>query len=438
MFRSWGAGILLCVGILAGQSVWAQEKAQEKVTILPSVNLSERYNSNVFMVSPSLLASGTKTDDFVTTITPQVVAFTDYDFGRANLMTRATFASYVRNPELNYVGVNAGLSLNLNRLVQKFDPNAGLQVFQGAMYAPVLPSFLGQSNPSSDGSGVNQASDQASFVRGLAAARQSALVLTSSIAASDRLTPRTTLFMNYQYDKATFLGNSISSTAPKNFDTSFQTASGGVRYLVTNNDNARISYSYAMTNYASGGGQTGANGKSFDSQGVSLGWSHVFSPFWNGSVNAGGSLVQPSEKIYQTYGANIFYRGEFTTATMSYSRVISPSYTAISAALVSEVTSVAFSHRLGAFLSGGASASYSKNEFVTTSRESFHSYQANTFLAYRVEPWMVTSLNYGYGFFDQEAATSRNTFNQQTVMLNLIIGAPPALQGAGGAPGMYR
>ena len=155
-------------------------------------------------------------------------------------------------------------------------------------------------------------------------------------------------------------------------------------------------------------------------------------------MSAGGALVQPSNQIFQTYNANLFYRRQLSTASFTYSRSITPSFTASTGALASDVMSVGVSHRLGALLTGGASATYARNEFVTSTKQNFSSYMGTTFLAYRAAPWMVTSLNYSYSFFDQDIVTSRNTFSQQIVMINLVIGAPAALLGAGGVSGMYR
>src|SRR5213594_4431348 len=69
--------------------------------IVPSLSVSERYDSNVFFVP------GQNREDFVTTISPQVTVEEKARLLSGSLRAGATAETYVNNPGLNYVGVNA-------------------------------------------------------------------------------------------------------------------------------------------------------------------------------------------------------------------------------------------------------------------------------------------------------------------------------------------
>jgi hypothetical protein len=63
----------LCYGVFALLSCWTtSDSAAQQIRVVPSISVIEQYDSNVFFTPKSLLAPGTKADDFITVVTPQL------------------------------------------------------------------------------------------------------------------------------------------------------------------------------------------------------------------------------------------------------------------------------------------------------------------------------------------------------------------------------
>src|SRR5574341_644401 len=104
--------------------------------IVPSVAVSETYDSNV------LLVAGQQKDDYVTRITPQVSAELKGRLMSGSLQAGLTGAFYVNNPDLNYIGVNGSLNLNLDNIVNRVVPRLKIQLSDFVTYSPQPPAFL--------------------------------------------------------------------------------------------------------------------------------------------------------------------------------------------------------------------------------------------------------------------------------------------------------
>ena len=111
--------------------------------IVPSIQVSERYDSNVFFASRSQL-QGLTPEDFVTTVAPQVRGlYADQQrLVRVNAVVGAVGSHYVNNPELSYVGANAGAILDMSDLVSRWRPGARWTVSDTYFYSPQPPAFL--------------------------------------------------------------------------------------------------------------------------------------------------------------------------------------------------------------------------------------------------------------------------------------------------------
>jgi uncharacterized protein (PEP-CTERM system associated) len=121
LYRDIGLRIakaVLLIGLVTwwstGTSVWAQ------TIIIPTLSVSETYDSNVFYTPKTLLSPGLKADDFMTTVIPQV------NFAHAGPRVNGSFSvgasitKYVNNPSLDYTGINAAGQLDLKRWANSF------------------------------------------------------------------------------------------------------------------------------------------------------------------------------------------------------------------------------------------------------------------------------------------------------------------------------
>src|SRR5256885_5346608 len=74
--------------------------AGPETNIIPSVTLSERYDSNVFFVP------GRNLEDYVTTVSPQLRVVHIRQLVEGTIKGGLTTETYVKNPGLNYVAAN--------------------------------------------------------------------------------------------------------------------------------------------------------------------------------------------------------------------------------------------------------------------------------------------------------------------------------------------
>ena len=111
--------------------------------IIPSVQVSERYDSNVFSASKRQL-QGLTPEDFVTTIVPQLRGlYTDRrELVKVNAMVGAVGSYYANNTGLSYVGANAGTVLDMSDLMSKWRPGTRWTVSDTFFYSPEPPAFL--------------------------------------------------------------------------------------------------------------------------------------------------------------------------------------------------------------------------------------------------------------------------------------------------------
>src|SRR5262249_32912424 len=82
--------------------------ADPATNIIPSITLSERYDSNVYFIS------GGPFEDYVTRVSPQVRVVHMRQLIEARVGGGLTSELYVKNPGLNYVGANGAINLNLD------------------------------------------------------------------------------------------------------------------------------------------------------------------------------------------------------------------------------------------------------------------------------------------------------------------------------------
>ncbi|OYT21263.1 MAG: hypothetical protein CCU26_02180, partial [Nitrospira sp. UW-LDO-01] len=125
-------------------------------TIVPSLRLAERYDSNVFFVK------GTNLEDYVTTVSPQLQVMHKNQWVDVMVRGGATGEVYARNPGLNYVGANGMVALNLDRVASALLPGLGLNITNSASYTPQPPAFAAPMT----GSQISEA-----FVQGIQARR---------------------------------------------------------------------------------------------------------------------------------------------------------------------------------------------------------------------------------------------------------------------------
>ena len=86
--------------------------------IIPTLTVSEAYDSNVFNTPKSSLPPGSKPEDYITTVTPMINVAHTGSLIRGNLSVGALITRYLENTDLDYTGYNAAGRLDLSQLAK--------------------------------------------------------------------------------------------------------------------------------------------------------------------------------------------------------------------------------------------------------------------------------------------------------------------------------
>lgn len=98
---------LWAVALVFTNFLGLSDSAAQQIRVVPSISVLEQYDSNVFFTPKSQLAPGTKADDLITTLTPQLNFMQVNSLVKANLSVGAVVQKFVNNSALDNVGFNA-------------------------------------------------------------------------------------------------------------------------------------------------------------------------------------------------------------------------------------------------------------------------------------------------------------------------------------------
>jgi len=373
------------------------------LSVLPSVTVSETYDTNV------LLVAGQQKDDYVTRITPQVSAELKGRLMSGSFQAGLTGAWYVRNPDLNYIGANGGLNLNLDNVVNRVVPRLKIQLSDFVTYTPQPPAFL---NPEARAGGQSDI-----FARGIQVARADSIQNTSAISGSYTLLPRVSMNARYAYSFMKFFNKFATPDAGTFVDTTSQSANIGVQTAVTRQDNFNVSYTYSLSSFGQGTGGVG----SFTSHSGTLTWSHQFTRTLSGSLAGGATAAVPDSgptSLNYTGGATLTWVQGKIPFSFNFSRAITPSYYVAATALISDTVSLSAGYPLTPRLSASGSANYgqSSSSFTGTSLD-FYSVGGTIGLSYVLIPGINANLIYNYNHFKQDFEGANSEFDRHVATL---------------------
>lgn len=376
-----------------------QSQREPETTLVPSLSLSERYDSNVFFVP------GMQLEDYVSTARPELKIEHHGRYAEGSLFGGVTAEQYVKNPGLSYIGYQAGLNLDLDRLVRRMSPRVGLEINDYFRYTPNPPSFMAPET----GNVVSQA-----FVEGIQAARANSYYNLGKAKGTYALTSTTTLAATYTNQVMQFGTRFASPGVGQFFNTMFQTIEAGPEVQVTTRDLATVTYQYQRADFDQGG-----FGNGFDTQGGLVGWRRVLTPTLTGAIAGGAALVQPSNNVQYMGNASLEWKDRDTTAKVEYVRAVRPSFFIGGLPLLNQVVSATVTQQLTERLSLSAYGAYAENESVPDPILKFTSYMGRGALNYQLFKPVVASLSYTYSNYAYELSPRSFDWNRNIVMLTL-------------------
>jgi hypothetical protein len=389
---------LAMAGTISTMTLMAPSIAHGETKLVPSLAVSERYDSNVFFVP------GGHLEDYVTNISPQVTVDHKGPLIDGTIRGGVTGEVYVKNPGLNYIALNGGMTLNLDNAVGRLVRGAGLKISDTFYFTPQPPAFVA----SGTGSQVSEA-----FVRGIQAARANSFTNAGSVSGSYALSPRVDLQATYMNQRIRFGTTFVSPTTGRFFNTTFQTVTAGPQLKVSPLDTLTLTYRYQKTDFSQG------SGGGFHTHGGIMGWTRAFTPTLTANFTAGMTVIEPSNSVQYQGTASLEGKFQNTDASLSYSRGVYPSFFISGLPLLSQVVTAAVSHRFTALLAATANANYAKNESVPAGILAFESYGVTVGLNYTVSRILNAALSYTNSEYKQHFSGLSARFDRNMVMLML-------------------
>ncbi|NGZ95593.1 MAG: hypothetical protein CV089_05590 [Nitrospira sp. WS110] len=381
--------------------------------LVPSVQVSERYDSNVYFAPKSLL-QGVTPEDFVTTIVPQVRGlYTDHEhLVKVNAVVGAVGSYYVNNAGLSYVGANAGAVLDMSDLLSKWRPGAKLTVSDTFFYSPQPPAFL-------VGGELGQQANP--LVAGFQAYRTN--TNSNSVNTRFELPLSMTVKLSGSYTNSYIrYGASQVQGAPSLINQDLHAYTAGLLKEVSLYDTVRVDFT---------GNEFDLGGRgSFSTRGGTLGWTHRFTPTMSLDATGGAQVLSGefngapfSSTIAPVGSLAIQWSNPTTSMTLAYRSRITPSFQFQGAALLNHSVSFNMTQNTPIRdLVGLLGAYYSfANEYGPSSGSaiSWTTVGGTAGLRYRATQKLFLTLMYSYQNIDNVSGGTHFAYDRHVAQLSL-------------------
>ncbi|TKB74854.1 MAG: hypothetical protein E8D46_04680 [Nitrospira sp.] len=326
--------------------------------------------------------------------------------------------TYVRNPNLDFLGARGSLFLNLDNSIKRLFPHASLRITDTFSYTQLPPRLVNPTagtSPSDPNIQVdpNIPKNDDVFAQGIQFLRRNNLMNIGTISTSYATTNLTSIDASYSYSILRFT-ESPSTQGSNLFNTTMQTGTVGGTARLSDLDTVNIRYSQSQTEST-----RGATSSFFKVDTATLGWSRLLTQNLSAQLGGGGIVISTG---LTTYAANASLAMNFlnNSATMSYARTAIPSFVDAGEALIADRFSLAAIQRIGRQWQLAESASY-----VHTTRggglkaQTYDSFQAGGDIVYWVTGVWSTALSYNYTKFTSESGSVNTEFDRHVITLSI-------------------
>jgi hypothetical protein len=390
---------------------WQPTLVQAETTIVPSVSLSERYDTNVYFAPSELLAPGTRVDDFVSSLAGNVEVQHKTKDVTARLRAGGDLNYYVYNTPLNFVGTNALMSAQLDGWVSRLLRGLRLSVSDSFRYTPQPPGFLSPQ--------ANAAVGGDPFARGVQNFRANNFSNTFSTNASYDIYKDLFLSGSYAFSLSRF-GSilALTSTGATFFNTNVHSWSVGPGYRLTQAENISLLYSQSLVS------QTSSSGASpefnFNTQELWANYTRTVADYWSISLRGGVTLIEPASRAFGTVWITLMSNPERRTSiSLDLSRKAAPSYFLVQGANISNLAQLGVVHKLTRRLDLFGSANYAYSETVPDRSFKYTTIGANAAIRYQLTRTILADLSYSFQNFENEFPGLSYTLTRHVVGITL-------------------
>lgn len=383
--------------------------------VIPTLMISERYDSNIF----AFRGVGGQKSDFVTDVLPGARVTHSDDYIDGTLTGQAIASFYVNNPGLNYVGAQGSFMTVLDKMSERLVRGLGLRVNGTVLYYPEQPSFVAAHSLQSD------------FIRGIQARRNNAISNSTAVQSSYAVSPLVQVNTSYSFQTMRFLGQTNYGDGVARlplFNMTTHGATGGLTYLIHPSHTVGGTYSFRQMMFGSSVGDSLVGetfaGRSFAVHGFNATWNGAFGREWRADISPGISFAsQVPDRILWTINAGLHWTGQQTSASVSFSRGLYPSFFGEAGLLASNVVSGSLFYRLSQKWEVTVGANYAMNTRSGTglgaTRFRHESVNVNGSLRYSVYRGISVALTGSHGDFTIEQANATFKYDRQVGMLTL-------------------
>jgi hypothetical protein len=255
---------------------------------IPTLTVSETYDSNVLNTPKSTLPPGSKPEDYITTATPMITMAHTGSLIRSNLSVGALVTRYLENKDFDYTGYNAAGRLDLLQLAQQKMSRriTNLGVTGTYQFTNALNSFGGAPTQFGGNFGATPTSVLNS---GIVTNRVAVNTANVGITGGYLLTPTTTLSGTYNY-MSIFYGAQSGDVNNQLFDTTGN--SGSLTLSTRLNPMDTVGTTASFSHYSQSQGSTGGQG-SFTTPSGTINWTRMWTQKLNSTLTGGAILILP-------------------------------------------------------------------------------------------------------------------------------------------------
>lgn len=438
-----------------GTSVLAQ------TIIIPTLSVSETYDSNVFYTPKTLLGPGFKPEDFMTTVIPQINIAHAGPLVNGSFSVGANITKYVNNPSLDYTGINTAGQLDLKRWANSFSQRISALSVRGTyQFTPSLSGF-GATTGGALGTGYGTTGVSSPVDTGLVTNRVSMHNMNVGINGGYELSRNTSLIASYNYNRLSF-GKQSGGINNQLFGTDGHVVTTGLSTRITPTDT--VGTTATMSHYIQEGA-SGGGGGSFTTISGMANWGKLWTQKLSSSIGGGGIFTLPIDStvpgqsikaqfaptgtVSMTYSSfseglraagsapgpfdnlprlagslgagGVIAPGAFTTA-LSYNFSIFPSYALGAGPMKTHIVGINARGGITPNLTAQAGMNYSHGT-TSAPASSFDTLGATAGASYLLGPVLV-NLTYNWLYFSSSfaqsaTAQSEYAFSKKMVMLSL-------------------
>lgn len=368
--------------MLGGSSAFGETK------VIPSISLSERYDSNAYISPREFVPAGKQPWDFVTTVAPRLQVRDKRRQADTIVDVGLTGNAFATNRDLSFISTNLGFSSDVSGWLGEYVPGLHLQVSDAFQYTPEPPAFV-------SGGKVLDSGD--AFTRGIQASRANTYTNTSTVSTSYRWSRQLGLQGSYSYGLFR-VGQVLTLEVPGSpilfFNTNLQNWSLGPSIRLARGDTINLNYKTTEMTLSGEGIKSNFTARGGEAEYL------TGTQDWKVTISGGASVLEQ--------GNLTFASGRFTLSTnydastklrLTVSRGVAPAFFATGGVLISNSGGVWLERKLFKELRLTVSGNYAINESAPVKIAKFETMTGSLLLNYDITRTLSSSMSIEHNEF---------------------------------------